>query len=147
MSGYTNSAAQTGSGSTLSIGATPTMIGEIKSSSISGASWATVDVTNFESGFNQEWLSTIRNNGECKLAGNRVSGDAGQILVEAAFGTGALAPFVLQLPKNKNQTTIGDSYAFQALVSSRDFSVEVGKEVDWTVTLKISGAVTPTTGT
>jgi hypothetical protein len=51
---YSNSLAQTGSGSTLSIGTTPVLIGEIKSSSINGASWATADVTNFNSGLNQD---------------------------------------------------------------------------------------------
>jgi hypothetical protein len=76
-----------------------------------------------------------------------VSSDLGQVACEAAFSSGLLQPFLLQLPKTTAQTTMGDKYTFSALVSSRDFTVEVGKEIDWQVTLKISGAVTLTTGT
>lgn len=144
---YVNSQAQTGAGSSLSIGSTPTLIGEIKSSGISGAQWQTVDVTNFQSNFNQEWLSTTRNNGSLKLAGNRVSSDAGQVLVEAAFASGALQPFLLQLPKTTLQTTAGDHYSFSALVESREFDVQAEKEISYSVSLKISGAVTFVAGT
>jgi predicted secreted protein len=143
---YTGSKAQTGAGSTLSIGTTPTPIGEIKSAGITGAQWSTVDVTNFESGVNQEFISTIRNNGSVKMAGSRVSSDAGQVLVEAAFSSGLIQPFVLVLDKTPAQTTLGDTYTFNALVESRDFDVTVDKEVSWSVSLKISGAVTFTVG-
>jgi hypothetical protein len=146
MPTYANSAAQTGAGSSLSIGSTPTLIGEIKSSGISGAQWSTADVTNFQSNFNQEFINTIRNNGSLKLAGNRSSADAGQVLVEAAFASGALQPFVLQLPKTALQTTAGDKYAFFALTESREFDVTVDKEISYSVSLKISGAVVFTIG-
>lgn len=144
---YLLSQAQTGAGSSLSIGATPTLIGEIRTSGISGAQWGTADVTNFESGFNQEFITTIRNNGSLKLAGNRVSADAGQVLVEAAFATGLVQQFALQIPKNSAQTTSGDKYTFAALVESRDFDVEVDKAISWSVTLKISGPVVLVPGT
>lgn len=143
---YINSKAQTGAGSVLGIGSTPTTIGEIKTSGIAGAQWQTVDVTNFESGFNQEFISTIRNNGSLKLAGNRVSSDAGQVLVEAAFASGVLQAFTLTLPKTAAQTTLGDVYTFSALVESRDFDVDASKEISWSVSLKISGPVTLTVG-
>jgi hypothetical protein len=143
---YTGSLAQAGRGSSLGIGATPTIIGEIKTSGISGNSWGTADVTNFESGSDQEFITTIRNNGECKLAGNRIATDAGQVLVEAAYSSGAITAFTLQLPKSSAQTTSGDKYTFNALVQSRSFDVDVSKEISWTVSLKISGAVTFTAG-
>jgi hypothetical protein len=146
MPTYTNSAAQTGAGSSLSIGTTPTLVGEIKTSGISGAQWGTADVTNFNSGFNQEFINTIRNNGSLKLGGNRSSADAGQVLVESYFSSGALAPFVLQLPKTALQVTTGDVYSFKALVESREFDVSVDKEVSYSVSLKISGAVAFTVG-
>lgn len=146
MPSYTKSAAQTGAGSSLSIGATPTIIGEIKSAGISGAQWSTADVTNFQSGVNQEFISTIRNNGSVKISGNRASSDAGQILTEAAFGSGLITAFVLTIDKTPAQTTTGDTYAFSALVESREFDLSVDKEVSWSVTLKISGPVTFTIG-
>jgi hypothetical protein len=76
---YTKSQAQSGRGSVLSIGtsgATPTytVIGEVKSSSQSGSQWGTEDVTNFESGVDQEFQTTIRDNGELSLMGNRSGG-------------------------------------------------------------------------
>lgn len=144
---YTGSLAQAGRGSSLSIGGTPTVIGEIKTAGISGNSWGTADVTNFESGADQEFITTIRNNGELRLAGNRVVADAGQALVETAYSTGAITAFVLALPKTAAQTTSGDKYSFNALVQSRSFDVDVSKEISWSVTLKISGAVTFTAGT
>ena len=143
---YTNSQAQAGRGSTLSIGATPTMIGEVKSAAITGNSWGTADVTNFESGPDQEFILTIRNNGELKVAGNRVSTDAGQLLVEAAYQSGAINSFTLQLLKSPAQTSTGDKWVFNALVQARSFDVDVSKEISWTVTLKISGALTFTAG-
>lgn len=139
---YIGSAAQSGRGSTLGIGATPTLIGEIKTSSLGGSQWGTADVTNFESGISQEFITTIRNEGEFSLAGNRVSGDAGQVAVETAYGTGAVSAFTLTLPKTTTQTTSGDKYTFNAIVLSRDFDVDVTKEISWNVKLKVSGAIT-----
>jgi hypothetical protein len=146
MSTYVRSAAQTGAGSSLAIGTTPTTIGEIKSAGISGAQWSTADVTNFQSGLNQEFITTIRNNGSIKITGNRASSDAGQVLVEAAFQSGLIQPFVLTLDKTPTQTTTGDTYTFSALVESREFDLSVDKEVSWSVSLKISGPVTFTIG-
>ena len=144
---YTGSQAIAGRGSVLSVGATPTVVGEIKSASISGNSWGTADVTNFQSGADQEFITTIRNNGELKLMGNRVSADAGQVIVEAGYASGAILAFTLQLPKSQTQTTSGDKYAFNALVQSRSFDADVSKEISWQVSLKISGAVVFTVGT
>jgi hypothetical protein len=143
---YTNSQATAGRGSTLSIGTTPTPIGEIRSASPTGNKWGTADVTNFESGINEEFITTIRNNGEVKISGNRVSADAGQVLVEAAFNSGVIQQFLLTLPKSPSQTTTGDTYSFFALVESREFKVEVNSAISWEVSLKCSGAVTSTTG-
>lgn len=140
---YTGSQATAGRGSTLSIGSgTPVTIGEIKSSSLTGTAWGTVDVTNFESGADQEFITTVRSNGEIAISGNRVASDAGQVAVEAAYASGAKTAFKLQLPLGPNQTTTGDAYTFNAFVVSRDFDVEVTKEIGWSVKLKVSGPVT-----
>jgi hypothetical protein len=139
---YAGSQAQSGRGSTLSIGATPTLIGEIKNVPFTSGKWATADVTNFNSGNDAEFITTIRDNGSVTIEGNRVSGDAGQTAVEAAYDSGEVASFTLTLPKTAAQVTKGDTYTFNALVLSRDFTVDVTKEIDYKVELKISGAVT-----
>lgn len=144
---YTGSLATSGRGSLLTVGSTPTTVGEVKSSSLSGNAWGTADVTNFQSGPDQEFITTVRNNGEFRLSGNRVSTDAGQVIVEAAYQSGAITAFAVTLPKQGAQTTSGDKYGFNALVQTRSFDVDVTKEISWSVTLKVSGAVTYTPGT
>ena len=144
---YTGSQATAGRGSLLTVGATPTVVGEVKSSSITGNSWGTADVSNFQSGPDREFINTIRDNGQLKLSGNRIALDAGQVLIEAAYQSGAIIAFTLTLAKSALQTTTGDSYAGNALVESRSFDVDVTKEISWDVSLKISGKVTYTAGT
>jgi hypothetical protein len=146
---YSNSQATAGRGTTLGIGATPVIIGEIRSCSRSGNGWETTDVTNFESGISQEFISTILNQGEVKVSGNRVSTDAGQILVQSAFdgaNAGQLQSFTMQLAKSPAQTTTGDKFVFSALVQSVSFEVEVTKEITYALNLKCSGAWTFTQG-
>ncbi len=116
-------------------------VGEIRSSSVSGAQWGTVDVSNFQSGVDEEFITTMRNNGEVSLAGNRVSSDAGQVACEAAFSTGELYMFQITVTKAAGQTA-GDLYTFNALVVSREFAIDVTKEISWNVKLKISGPLT-----
>ncbi len=103
-------------------------------------------MTNFNSGADQEFITTIRDNGSLKLSGNRVSSDAGQLVVEQAFASGAVYDFKLVLPLAAGQNTTGDTYSFSAIVESREFDVDVTKEISWTVGLKISGPVTLTAG-
>jgi hypothetical protein len=144
---YTGSLATAGRGSLLTVGGTPTTVGEVKSASITGNQWGTADTTNFQSGPDREFLLTVRDNGQLKLAGNRVSADPGQVIVEAAYQSGAITAFALTLPKAASQTTSGDKYSFNALVESRSFDADVTKEISWNVSLKISGAVTFVVGT
>lgn len=143
---YTASAAQAGRGSTLSIGGTPTMIGELSDVPFNRGKWQTADVTNFESGSDAEFISTIRKPGTVTLKGNRVSSDAGQIAVEAAYQSGALVAFTLQLPKTPAQTSSGDKYTFSALVLGSDFDVKTTEAIEFSIELQISGAVTLTVG-
>jgi hypothetical protein len=144
---YTGSKAQAGRGSMLSIGATPTEIGECSDVPFNRPEWDFVDVTNFDSGSDQEMLSTIRKAATFAVKGNRVSADAGQLLVETAYANGALTAFVLQLPKTATQTTKGDSYAFNAYVKSAGFDVSTTKQIQFNLNLQTSGPVTFTAGT
>ncbi len=153
---YAGSKAQAGKGSSLSIGGitgavgteTFVLIGEIKTSGISGAQWGSEDVSNFQSGNDQEFITTTRNNGTIDISGNRISSDAGQVAVETAFSNGLKYDFKLVLPINTQagQTSVGDTYTFSALVESRDISIDTTKAIGWSVKLKVSGPVTLVTG-
>jgi len=136
---YTLSQAQAGRGSTVSIGATPTMIGELKNSPVTRGKWKFEDTTNFESASDSETLAVIRENGSVSLEGNRVSSDAGQVLAETAYQSGAIQAFVVQLPKTTGQVTNGDKYTFSAFVESSEFTVDVEKAISFKIGLKISG--------
>jgi hypothetical protein len=144
---YSASAAQAGRGSTLSIGATPTLIGELDNVPFDLPEWSTDDVTNFESGSDEEFIVTIRKSMEFTVTGNRVSSDAGQQAVQTAYAAGGSpSAFVLQLPKTPGQTTNGDKYAFNALILSQSFKIETTKKISFAMKLKTSGPVTFTAG-
>lgn len=136
---YTGSKAQAGRGSLFSIGATPTEVGEVSSVAPSGNAWEFVDTSNFDSGVDEEFLPTMRNNGEYRIQGNRVSNDAGQLLVVAAYNSGAINSFTLTIPKNAAQTTTGDKWVFNAYVQTITVPVEVKNKIGFDVTLKVSG--------
>lgn len=146
---YSTTAAQSGRGTSLSIGASPVLIGEIRSLTQSGNTWETSDVTNFQSAFTKEFISTILDSGEFDVTCNRVSSDAGQVALEAAFegaGAGTLQAFTIQLLKSGNQTTTGDSITFHALVQSKNITIEPTKEITTSWKLKVSGLPVTTVG-
>lgn len=144
---YTGSQAQAGRGSTISIGATPTLIGEVTDLPISRGKWDFVDTTNLESGSDSEMLATIRKAATFTLKGNRVSSDAGQIAVETAYQSGAIATFVIQLPKTTAQTTAGDKYTFSAFIAGYEFQIAPTKQIDFSIDLQVSGPMVLVVGT
>lgn len=138
---YTTSKADTGLGSILAIGATPTTVGEVKSMKLSGRKWDTDDVTNMQS-TQKEFITSIQDTGEWAIDGNKISGDAGQVLVETAFASGALTAFTVTLAKAPGQVTTGDKYTFSALVTENDASFELSKANTFSLKLKVSGTMT-----
>jgi hypothetical protein len=144
---YSGSQAQSGRGTIIAIGATPTTIGECSDFPLNRSKWETVDVTNFQSGSDGEFITTIRKPGSVTIKGNRVVSDAGQVLVEAAYQSGAISAFTVTLPKTISQSTSGDKYTFSALVLSLDFSIQPTKQIEFSLDLQISGPVTFTAGT
>jgi hypothetical protein len=152
---YTGSKAQAGRGTVVSIGGltggggtTFTPILELKSSGISGSEWTEEDVSNFNSGANKEWLTTMLDSGTVDLAGNRITGDPGQQALAAAFDSGLKYDFKIQLPINSQagQTTSGDLFTFSALVKSSETTIETTKAVTRNFKLHISGPITETAG-
>ncbi len=152
---YTGSKSQSGRGTKVSIGprsdvtGAPTYVvfGELKTASRTGSQWATEDVTNFDSGDDMEFRKTIRDNGMLNMAGNRVTGDAGQVAVKAAFDDAdGVYLFKVEYPKAPGQITTGDVDTFTAIVESQDFTLEYNKINAFSVKLKISGRVAETVG-
>jgi len=149
---YTGSQAISGRGSVLSINTGTatlpvwTTVGEVRVSSNSGAQWKTADVTNFESGNNMEFITTIRDNGYFKCTCNRVSGDAGQIALYNSYLNGTTVMYQLQLPLQAGQTTKGDLCSWSALTESYDFDVDPEKQIEVTINLKITGPLDVTPG-
>ena len=143
---YAGSKSQAGRGSMLSIGATPTEVGECSDVPFTRPEWDFVDVTNFDSSSDQEMLATIRKAATFACKGNRVMSDAGQLLVEAAYQSGALTAFTLTLPKTPTQTTKGDVYTFNAFVKTFGFDISPTKQIEFNLSLQTSGAVTFTAG-
>ena len=143
-SSYSGSQAQAGRGTTLTVGGT--LVGEITNFSLNRPEWEFADTTNFESGSDSEMLSTIRKAPTVDLKGNRVSSDAGQQAVETAYQNGSLQACVVTLPKTAAQTTVGDKFSFNAYVKGSNFSIETTKQVEFSITLQISGPVTLTIG-
>ena len=156
MPTYTGSKAQAGRGTNLFIGGvtgaggseTFTLVGEIKTSGISGVAFDKEDVSNFQSGVYKEYLATMIDPGQLDMSGNRISTDAGQTAVEVAFLTGLKYDWKLVLPVNTQagQTTTGDTYVFSGYVQSRDIPVDTTKAVSWNVKIQLSGAPIYTQG-
>ena len=143
---YTGSKAQAGRGSLLSIGATPTPVGEVADVPFNRPEWETVDITNFDSGIDEEQLVTIRRASTFSVTGNRVSSDAGQVAVETAYQSGVLTAFTFALPKLPTQTVSGDTFHFMAYVKGSNFKASPTAKVEFTLNLQTSGPVTVTPG-
>jgi hypothetical protein len=148
------SKAKVGRGTIVSIGGVTGATGdevfvpieELMESSFSGGSWGTEDSSNFDSEVEEEFLSTMRNNGEVGLKGNLIDAAPGQVALEAAYDTGSKYDFKVQLKPGPGQTT-GTLYTFSALVTSFfDIPVTTKGIIQFTSKLKVSGAIGKTVG-
>lgn len=135
-----------GSGTSGTVPSGPVLIGEVNEAPLQRGEWQFDDTTNFNSGSDKEVLSTIRDTGSVPFKVNRVAGDAGQLLVEAAYQSGALNSFTLQLPKTPTQSVAGDKYVFSAYVKSSKLTVETTKKIGLEIDLMITGAISYTAG-
>ena len=146
MTTYAGSKAQAGRTSTISIGTAPTLIGECDQIPVDRGAWKMDDVTNFESGSDAEYLPIIRDGGKLELTGNRVSSDAGQVAVEAAYQNGSIQPFTVTLPETSADTTKGDTLTFNAYVMGSTFNVDLKGAIKFKLSLQVSGPMTLTPG-
>ena len=144
---YAGTKAQTGAGTQLAIGTAATILGEVSDLPFNRPKWATANVTNFQSGKDAEYIGTVREGATVNIKGNRVSADAGQVAVEAAYQSGAITAFIATLPKTPLQTTAGDVVNFSGVVQSFDFSVSPTKQIEFSVDIQVSGPSSVVPGT
>jgi hypothetical protein len=143
---YSGSLAQAGRGSSVLIGSTPTEIGEVTSAAFSGQAWGYVETSNFDSGVDEEFIPTMRDNGTLRIQGNKVDADAGQVLLKADYDSGGKSAYVVQLPKTATQTTTGTKYTFTAYCQTLTFAVGVKDKIALDATLKITGPIVRVVG-
>jgi len=145
---YTNTKAQTGLGTVVAVGATPTTINEVFDVKFSGQKWGTEDATNLSSSA-AETIVTIPDWGEMQLDCNRVSSDAGQTILDAVFTstTQAANTFTVTFPKLAGQSTNGDKIVFLGLITQREWGISPTKKTTVTYHVKITGMPTFTEGT
>jgi hypothetical protein len=142
---YTGTQGQTGNGSIFAVNTgtvtTPvwTVIGEAVDITPTGYENKTDDGTNLQSSA-VERVFTIKDGGTWDFTANRVSTDTGQAAMAAAFASGATTMFKVTLPKEAAQTSVGDSFAFTAIVAKWVPSIKVDKIV------KIAGSCATTNG-
>jgi len=146
---YTGTKAQSGNQTQVSIGSTPTLVGEVSDFTQSGTQNKSEDATNLESTA-EEFIPTILTPGKFAGVMNRISGDAGQQAVRTAFTSvpPAIAAFTVQLPKTSAQTSTGDKYTFNALVEEFNDLGKISPTgiIKTQFSLKISGPITFTAG-
>jgi hypothetical protein len=147
---YTASQATIGKGSSflISISGTPTLVGEINKITQSGKKQAIVNVTNLESTA-EEKLGSLPDYGSWQIEGNRLPGvtDAGQAALSAAFDSGSLTSFTVQLPKGPGQSSVGDKYVFNGIVEDLNIDgLEPKKNVMLKATIAVSGTPAFTAG-
>jgi hypothetical protein len=150
---YTGSKAVIGRGSIFSIGpvqgtSSPTFtpIGEITDMGVTGRTFDKIEVSNFDSAIDKEYIKGLREPGSGDITYNRVADDAGQVALEAAFEDSNAYLFKLQLPPGKGQT-VGEVWTFAALVMSVDPpSISPSKVIQGKLSLQVTGPRTITAG-
>lgn len=138
------SKARTGLGTVLSIAtgtSTYTPVAELRSIKGSGRQADTDDVTNFDS-LGKEFIATIIDPGEWDIEGNYISSDTGQAALETNFAALATVGFKIVLPKTSTQTTGGDTFTFNAVITELTYTPDPTKAITFTSKLKISGTLT-----
>jgi hypothetical protein len=146
-----------GYGTVISIGPvagtsspTYTAIGEPISLTLHTPTRKTIATTNFNSiAGSEEFLAGSIDYGEFSFEANRIGNDAGQLALLAALSAGALYMFKVALPIDapEAQTTAGDMWAFNGLVTSvSNGEVSVDKVTTIKATIKISGQPVFTAG-
>lgn len=107
------------------------------------------DPTNLQS-LAKEYLATLQDPGKLNVDLNRVSTDAGQILLEADFSANppTRSQYKATFPVNTaaGQTTTGDVYTMLGFVETLAPEVKVNKKVTSKFSLQLTGPITLVVG-
>lgn len=123
-------------GTTISIGATPTLIGGLTEIGGISLSADTTDVTTLDSdGGYREFIGGFKDAGEVSLSGyfNNATGK-GQAEMYTAFESGEVEDFVITFPA-KMKTT----WTFKGVVTGFETSASLEDPVSFSGTIKVSG--------
>jgi predicted secreted protein len=85
---------------------------------------------------------TLLTSGDYSISGNYVAGDAGQAAMRAGFNAGTVLPYKIQLPVAPGQTTLGDLFTFNALVSEANTDIQFDKALTFNAKVVVSGVIT-----
>lgn len=132
--GASTSTAVSAQGSTLSIGETPTPIGNLISFSGMDGSSAEIDVTNLVS-TSKEYRLGLRDNGSFSIELDRDLADAGQVALLAAQASSKATPFALALSD-------GNTATFTGFVKKFSMSGGVDQVIKGSCDIRISGDIT-----
>ena len=146
----------TGRGTTLSMGPSPattfTKVAQVKTFSYAGQKWSFDEITNSDSqaigpGVLKESIPNEVDPGELSIAGVYLPSDAGQLALAAAFNSGVLQDFELQLPLGPGQTTTGNLMKFSGYIEDPALpDVDYSKSLTFKATVKLTTLVTVTPG-
>ncbi len=151
---YTGTKATSGKGLLLQINtgtaSSPTFTTVGESLDVSpAAKMMTEEATNFQSTAT-EYIATIVDGGEIKFTANRISTDAGQAAVVAVgpYGAtpGVLKMFQITAPMEGAQVSVGDIWAFSAIVVEFNPAFKPDKKTTMSGSLRTSNGLTFTEG-
>jgi hypothetical protein len=125
---------------TFSVGATPTVVGEVLSVSELGTTNSLLDVTSFSSPSGRmEYISGLSDGSEISIECNRVPGDAGQLAIKTAVLAQATESFVLAYGG-----TTAATYTFDAVCMSEVLNPSISEQNKVSYSVKVSGDIVET---
>lgn len=126
-------------GTTFSIGGT--LVGALTSVSLPDRTRDEVDLTDHESGGDREYVPGLRDGGSVTLEGTLAPGNAGQTAIEDNYAGDAAEACIIELP---NGATTGTRYSFDGFVTAINGDLPFDDKGSYSVTIKVTGAVTIT---
>ena len=123
-------------GTTLSLGATPTLIGEITSLNVSGFGLSAVESTNLAA-TTKTFLPGIISPGTISCDFNSDGSNAGQDLIKSTVTSRAAIAFVIA-------STDGSTFSGSSIITGYDYKAAVDGVITGSVTLQVTGTLTIT---
>ena len=123
-------------GTTLSLGATPTLIGEITSLNVSGFGLSAVESTNLAA-TTKTFLPGIISPGTISCDFNSDGANAGQDLIKSTVTSRSAIAFVIA-------SADGSTFSGSSIITGYDYKAAVDGVITGSVTLQVTGTLTIT---